>query len=175
MKTTIKSCPSTMGQLGRKVLAENILNELSILQVEKVYPQLLPFNGKKIITASGFSNKFKIELYKEEPQNNFGFGYRVFLNFDTYNLKIQQDITLYTSLYSTGGGCVTYYNKPLYIARLDGDKLNIEHSLDTLIERYELKTVYNQESIEKVIAEIRDLKEQIDIKEGSINLFRDFI
>ena len=175
MKTIIKTCPSTMGQLGRKFLAENILNELSILQLEKVYPQIMEFEGKKIITQSGFSSKFKIELHKEEIQNNFGFGYRVFLDYDTYNLLIRQDITLYSSRYSTGGGCVTYYNKPLYIARLDGDKLNIEHSLDTLIERYELKTVYNQESIEKVIAEIRDLKEQIDIKEGSINLFRDFI
>lgn len=158
-----------LNSLERKVYGTNKINELSVLQIKHVLPQLQQFVGKKIrLSDESLSQKLKgsINFIKFDYIPESGENYRVYLYANKHSLYLYNDVTVKDTAYEgVGYGC-SYYQNDMYIGRIEDGILTDLESEANLVLRYGKKyDAISQANIQKQIAELeskaRELKSQL--------------
>lgn len=158
--------------LERAVYGTNLINKLTIENVNKIIPQLQQFLNKKVELANGSNAKnFVIELHKFSNDN--GQNLRSYLHFDYNGLNLKNDVTVKVKNYEGGGYGVDYYKNEIKLATTDNNGVLISiENLEQIIFSYELSKVFDAKEVKETKDKIEQLKNELSKLERSIYQFK---
>lgn len=159
--------------LERAVYGTNLINKLTIENVNKIIPQLQQFLNKKIELANGSKAKnFVIELHTFEDKNK-GQNLRSYLHFERNLLYLKNDVTVKVKNYEGGGYGVDYYKNEIKLATTDNNGVLISiENIEQIIFSYELTKVFDAKKVKKTKEKINVLKSELSKLESSIYQFK---
>lgn len=168
----MKTLTENMTNLERAIYGTNLINKLTIDNLNLVLPQLQNYLNKKICLATGNGAKsFNINLL-EYSDKETGQSLRTFIKFERNNIILFQDVTVKNKTYESGGYGVNYYENQIVLGSLiDGVLITID-SLEQLIQAYSLSNVFCPQKVKETKEKIKDLKEQISNLERTVYQFK---
>lgn len=160
-------------QLERKVLGQNLINVLTMQNLQKVLPQLEQYIDQKIYLAKGDkAKKFVVGLLEVDYDPKTGAMFRSYLHSHYGNIYLKQDVCLADKEYEGGGYGVTYYKQEVCVGAVDTNGvLKSVISLENCVGNNNLNKHYKVDVVKQVIAEIEALKEQINLLTREVSLF----
>jgi hypothetical protein len=139
-------------KLSKNVEGQNLINALTIKELEFLIPQLNKYLGQKIMTLNGKSKKFVYSHHTPEDKTFF----RVHLDISKHSIWLKCDTCLQTSEFS-----VTYYKNCIYIGTMKDECLNTIESVEHIINTYNLSTLIDANKIQEKINKYKEIKNQL--------------
>jgi hypothetical protein len=168
----METLTENMNNLQRAIYGTNLINKLSIDNLNLVLPQLETYLNKKICLASGSNAKnFVIELLSYND-NEKGQNLRTFIKFERNNIILFQDVTVKNKTYEGGGYGVDYYENNIIIGSLKDGVLTTIEPLEQIIQSYSLSTVFCPQKVKETKDKIKKLETELSDLQRTIYQFK---
>ena len=162
----MRTYPTSEELLTRRVEAVNKVNGYAKRLQKQMLELLKPYQGKKIVKASGSYPELIAKITKPEAEKGFRYWFRI----SEYRVDVELDTTYRTSGESEGCHSVSYVKQSIHICTLtnktDLKELSDGSYTDKLREDFTFLEVWNKRK------EIAELNDQIGRLEVSIYQFQ---
>lgn len=155
--------------IQQNITGENLINKLTVNELNNLLPQLQKYVGTKILTQSGKSAKLKYEHTKE---NNF----RAHLDISTYSIWLKCDVSTQSAPDKNDVCTTTYFKRDIYLGEMKNDgTLKSLEDLNIILINWSLTNVIELEKVNEQIKKYKELKQQIEAIENNFQLNKNFL
>ena len=161
-----------MTNLERTVYGVNLINKLTVENLNLVVPQLETYLNKKVCLVNGnYAKSFKIDFLKYSEKSE-GQLLRTYIRFEGTSVYLFQDVTVKTADYPGGGYGVEYFKNTIHLGTLkDGILVNIEN-VEQLINSCSLLNVFCAKEVKQTKDKIKKKKKETSELESLIYQFK---
>ena len=148
-------------KLSTNIEGVNLINKLTIDELNHLIPQLKKYIGQKIMTLQGKSKKF---VYTHHIPTSVKY-FRCYLDISNYSIWLKCDTTLQTGEFS-----VTYYDTNVYIGKMKEGVLIEINEVSEIVKNWNLEGEIKESEVLEQIAQYKAAKEKMTNLEANFRL-----